>query len=54
MIRNGHPTTSRKYALIYGMNFDYCLQTKEKKKNKNKKIFSCDIFYFLVLDFLES
>ena len=43
---------SRKYFLVYRMNFDYCLQTKEKSKN-NKKRFSCDNFYFPVLNYLE-
>ena len=37
----GHPPASRKYFLTYRMNFDHCLQTKEKNKN-NKKTFNCD------------
>ena len=48
MIRNGHPTTSRKYALIYGMNFDYCLQTKEKKKKTKTKKYSAVIFFIFL------
>ena len=43
---------SRKYFLIYCMNFDYCLQTKEKTKIKQHSAV-INNFYLLVLDYLE-
>ena len=43
--------TLRNYFLIYHMNFDYCLQTKEKNKNKKHSTVMSN-FYFLVLDWL--
>ena len=37
------------------MNFDYCLQTKEKKTKATKKHSTViNNFYFFVLDYLES
>ena len=37
------------------MNFDYCLQTKEKKQKTIKKHSTVvNNFYFLVLDYLKS
>ena len=38
---HGQPPASQKHFLILCMNFDYCLQMKEKNKN-NKKAFNCD------------
>ena len=50
-----HPPASQKYFLIYYMNFDYCMQTKEKKTKGTKKHSTViNNFYFLVLDYLES
>ena len=44
---HGHPPAAQKYFLIYPMNFDYCQQTKEKKKST-----VINNFCFLVLDYL--
>ena len=49
---HGHLPESQKYFLIYHMNFDYCLQTKEKKK-QIKQHSTMMNNYFLVLDYLE-
>ena len=38
---HGHLPSLQKYFLVYCMNFDHCLQTKEKNQNK-KKTFNCD------------
>ena len=41
-IRSWSPPVSRKFPLIYHLNFDYCQQTKEKKNKNNKKPLNCD------------
>ena len=50
----GHLPSLQKYFLVYCMNFDHCLQTKEKNKNKKKHSTVIPNFYFLVSDYLES
>ena len=50
---HGHPPASQKYFLIYHTNFVYCLQTKEKNKNKKKHQTVINV-YFFVVDYLES